>query len=962
MTQPSRTILIVEDSPEDQELYRRYLWRDREYSYTILEASLAEEGLDLWQQYRPDVVLLDYRLPDLDGLEFLSRLQSWVQQPCLPVIVVTGQGNEAIALQAIEAGAQDYLVKGKMTPEELRLSIGRTIATVNLHTQLQQQLERERMTRRISQQIHQSLEIDEILQTTVTEVRQFLGTDRVIVFQLTSDGNGVVVAESVNSEWRAVLFSNIYDPCFTESYIEPYRQGRVMAKSDIYDGSLAPCHVEFLAQFQVRANLVVPILRDDQLWGLLIAHHCAAVRSWQTTEIELLQQLAVHLGIALQQANAYSQLEQQSEARYRAIVEDQTELIARYLPDTTIVFANTAYCRYFGLKLEEVLGKSYNPVIFEEDREKVAQLVKSMSAENPTVTIENRVLVNGEIRWTQWINRMLFDEQGQFTEFQTVGRDITLFKEAEAQLRHSSERISLANAELARAARLKDEFLANMSHELRTPLNSILGLSEMLLEEMFGSLTDQQSQFIQTIEQSGQHLLALINDILDLSKIESGKMELELSLVDLYTICTSSLKFVKEQARHKKIQLTCEIEPNISEIEADERRLLQVLVNLLSNAVKFTPDGGRVELEVRMNSKQQAVEFRVQDSGIGIPPEHLNQIFQPFIQLDSSLSRRYAGTGLGLSIVQRIVDLHGGSIWVESKVGRGSCFTVTLPWHPLSNQDDSPLPETLLPEGQIQHALVVEDMGAAAGQIKRYLAELGAISVIHPVGAGALDVALRVKPDVIVLDILLPDCSGWEVLSELKTHPQTKSIPVIIISVVDERSRSLEMGAIEHLLKPLSRQKFYQALNRLFANVNPPSPETALIIAAIESAQAAKVLLAEDNEANITTLLGFLEAHSFQVMIARTGLEAIQMAKQHQPDIILMDIQMPEMDGLEAIRQIRGEIQTSSIPIIALTALAMPGDSERCLSAGANDYLAKPVKLKQLFERIIQLLPQRPNQ
>jgi PAS domain S-box-containing protein len=959
MTQPSRTILIVEDSPEDLELYRRYLWRDREYSYTILEASLAEEGLELWQQHRPDAVLLDYRLPDLDGLEFLSRLQSSVQQPCLPVILVTGVGNEAIALQAIKAGAQDYLVKGKMTPEELRLSISRTIATVNLHTQLQQQLERERMTRRISQQIHQSLEINEILQTTVTEVRQFLGTDRVIVFQLTSDGNGVVVAESVDSAWRAVLFSNIYDPCFAKGYIEPYRQGRVMAKSDIYDGNLTPCHVEFLAQFQVRANLVVPILRDDQLWGLLIAHHCAAVRSWQTMEIELLQQLAVHLGIALQQANAYTQLEQQSEARYRAIVEDQTELIARYLPDTTIVFANTAFCRYFGLKLEEVLGKSYNPVIFEEDREKVAQLVNSMSAENPTVTIENRVLVNGEIRWTQWINRMLFDEQGQFTEFQTVGRDITLFKEAEAQLRHSSERISLANAELAKAARLKDEFLANMSHELRTPLNSILGLSEMLLEELFGSLTDQQRQFIQTIEQSGQHLLALINDILDLSKIESGKMELEFNSVLLYSVCTSSLKFVKEQARHKKIQLTCEIEPNISEIEADERRLLQVLVNLLSNAVKFTPDGGRVELEVKMNSEAQAVEFRIKDSGIGIPPEHLNQIFQPFIQLDSSLSRRYAGTGLGLSIVQRIVDLHGGSTRVESEVGRGSCFTVLLPWHP-ANQDDFPLPETLLSEG-IQQALVVEDSGAAASQIKRYLAELGAISVIHPVGNGALDVALRVKPDVIVLDILLPDCSGWEVLTELKAHPQTKSIPVIVISVVDERSRSLEMGAIEHLLKPLSRQKFYQALNRLFANVHPPSPETALIIAATESAQSPKVLLAEDNEANITTLLNFLEGHSFQVILARTGLEAIQMAKQHQPDIILMDIQMPEMDGLGAIRQIRAEIQTSSIPIIALTALAMPGDLEKCLSAGANDYLAKPVKLKQLFERIIQLLPQRPN-
>ncbi|MBD2438324.1 response regulator [Nostoc sp. FACHB-110] len=827
-----RTLLIVDDSPEDREIYRRYLQKDPDYSYTILEASLGAQGLNLWQQHKPDIVILDYRLPDWDGLEFLLKLQTLVQQPFLPVIVVTGQGNEAIAVQSMKAGAQDYLIKGQITPNGLHLAVNGAIERVQLHTQLQQRIEQERLVAQITLQIHQSRHLEEILQTAVNEVRQFLQTDRVLIVNLQADGLGTVVTESVGSQWLPLLSTSYHDPCFSESYIEPFRQGLITVKPDIYDGSIAPCHVELLASLQVRANLVVPILQDNHLWGVLIAHHCTAVRAWQNTEIEFLQRLAVHLGVALQQAHAYNQLKHQSEARYRAIVEEQTDLIIRYLPDTTVIFANRAYCRYFNLQPKEIIGKSYEPVIFVEDREMVGRLIKSMNAENPTVTIENRVLVNGEIRWTQWINRMLFNQQGEFTEFQSVGRDITTLKEAEAQLRHSTERISLANAELARAARLKDEFLATMSHELRTPLNSILGLCEVLLEDIFGILNERQRRYLQIIEKSGQHLLALISDILDLSKIESGEVKVEIKAVSLHSVCKSSLSFVRQQAQNKHIQLTCEIDDTILEIPADERRLVQVLVNLLSNAVKFTPDGGQVKLTAQINYSQQAVELQVTDNGIGIPQEQLSQIFQPFIQLDSSLSRRYAGTGLGLPIVQRIVDLHGGSISVNSEVGQGSCFTILLPWYP-------PSP----PENSVQEPKVP------------------------------------------------------------------------LASAVDELSKT-------------------------------------------ESQLSGKILLAEDNEANITTLFNYLEARNFQIVLASNGLQAVQMAKQHQPDLIVMDIQMPEMDGLEATRRIRADCQTNSIPIIALTALAMPGDLERCLAAGVNDYLAKPVKLKHLVERIKQLLIQ----
>ncbi|BAY20646.1 multi-sensor hybrid histidine kinase [Calothrix sp. NIES-2100] len=1005
MSQQQRTVLIVDDSPEDRELYRRCLLRDKDYYHNILEATLGQEGLELWQQHQPDVVLLDYRLPDLDGVEFLARLQPPSAQPYLPVIVVTGQGNEAIAVQIMKAGAQDYLVKDQITPQRLQLAVNSAIARMQVHNQLQLRIQKDRVISQITQRIHQSLEIEEILQTTVNEVRQFLKSDRVLIFRIQSDGSGIVTTESLGAGWTPLLSTSHYDPCLNEDYVNSFRQGLVTVKPDIHDGSIDPCHVELLANLEVRANLVVPILQDAQLWGMLIVHHCQAPRKWQPVEVILLQELATHLGIALRQAELYQQAQHELAERRRAeallqqanesleqrvaertveletvnaqlqqellerqrtqkILEEQAHLldlahdtIMTRCVDGTITFWNQGAEGMYGWSATEATGQISHELLqtqfLRSQAEVEAELLSQGYWEGELVHVRR----DGTpiIVASRWVLQR--DEQGNPMKILEINNDITERKRAEEQLRRSSERISLANAELARAARLKDEFLANMSHELRTPLNSILGMAELLLEEVFGSLTAQQRQFLHTVEHSGQHLLGLINDILDLSKIESGKMELQLASISVHSVCESSLNFVRQEARHKQIQLTCDIEAAVTEIEADERRLLQVLVNLLANAVKFTLEGGSVQLEVRMNLPQQAVEFRVIDTGIGIAAEDISKLFEPFVQLDSSLSRRYPGTGLGLSLVRRIVELHGGSIQVESELGQGSCFSVMLPWHPLQNQDESPLvSETALRDILMQQALVVEDSSAAASQIKHYLAEMGATSVIHPVGEGALQLALRVKPDVIVLDIYLPDCSGWEVLVKLKEHPQTKHIPVIVISVVDQRSHSLQLGAAEHILKPLTRQKFYQALSQIFTNVQQPNLQTALVIAAMESSLKPRILLAEDNEANITTIMSYLEAHNFLLILARNGREAVQMAKQHQPNLILMDIQMPEMDGLTAIRKIRADSQIQAIPIIALTALAMPGDEQRCRDAGANEYLSKPVRLRHLLEMISQLL------
>jgi len=401
--------------------------------------------------------------------------------------------------------------------------------------------------------------------------------------------------------------------------------------------------------------------------------------------------------------------------------------------------------------------------------------------------------------------------------YEQVQQELAERVRAEGALRQAKDAAEAAN-------RAKSEFLATMSHELRTPLNAILGLSEAMLEEVYGPLTDKQAKSLRTVHESGQHLLDLINDILDLSKIEADRMELDIYPVAVEPVCQASLRFIKQQAQKKQIKVSFDIAPAITNLEADPRRLKQMLVNLLTNAVKFTPRGGRVGLEV--TKADGYMHFTVWDTGIGIAEEDLSKLFQPFQQIDSSLSRQYEGTGLGLSMVKRLAEMHGGRVRVESELGKGSRFTVSLP----------------------------SSEGVAALQVKA---------------------------------------------------PPTE--------ITVEAGEAPEMAA---------------------------------------EAGGALILLAEDDERNIEVMAGYLEAKGYRVVVAEDGKKAIDFAAEKRPDLILMDVAMPGMDGLEATRRIRADAALAQTPIIALTALAMPGDEDRCLEAGADEYLSKPVELKRLIQAI----------
>jgi PAS domain S-box-containing protein len=574
------------------------------------------------------------------------------------------------------------------------------------------------------------------------------------------------------------------------------------------------------------------------------------------------------------------------------------------------------------------------------------------------------------------LERRVRERTAELSEANVVlQREIAERKQAEQALRQEraslaqrveerTAELSAANAELAQAARLKDEFLASMSHELRTPLNAVLGLCEALQEQVYGPLNERQFRPLRTIEESGRHLLALINDILDVAKIGAGKLELEIGPVSVESVCQDSLGLIKRAAQKKRLKISTSFDGAVEIVQADQRRLKQILVNLLSNAVKFTPEGGEIGLEVVGDAEQGAVHFIIWDTGIGIAQEEIGRLFQPFVQLDSSLSRQHSGTGLGLALVRRLTELHGGGISLESKVGKGSRFTVSLPCPPVDKgrkakgeglaEERHPFEVEATGALALRRALVIEDSPTCADQLTRYLAELGVETVVHPRGEGAVEEAMKVHPDVIILDILLPAPSGWEVLAQLKAEPRTQDIPVVMVSVVDERSQGLAQGAAEYLVKPISRWQLQRALSQIVPQeVEEPMPLVAMADQEPET-ERPLILLAEDNEDNITTVSDYLLAKGYRVVVAREGAEAIQRAREERPDLILMDIQMPGMDGLEATQRLRAEaVQNgTTVPIIALTALAMPGDRERCLAAGVDEYLSKPVSLKGLVQVI----------
>jgi len=499
------------------------------------------------------------------------------------------------------------------------------------------------------------------------------------------------------------------------------------------------------------------------------------------------------------------------------------------------------------------------------------------------------------------------------------------------------ERLALRAQE---ASQLKSEFLANMSHELRTPLNAVIGFSQMLRKQVFGTLNEKQAEYVTFILESGQHLLALINDVLDLSRVEAGKMELSRESLSLASVVEEALPGIRPLAEKKRLQVSVDLPEELPLIFADRVRVRQVLHNLLSNAVKFTPEGGSVSLSVhtsrwRDGKAVEGVQLRglpsapladglwmivqVADTGIGIPSEDADRIFEPFQQVDSSMSREYQGTGLGLGLARRLATLHGGELWLEwSEPGQGSSFAFALP----VASESSVRTETSKEVSAIDSTgpiLVIEDSPSSRRLLWELLSQGGYQVIMTGNGEEGLREARESHPAVIVLDLVLPDRDGWELLNELKTDPETWDIPVIVVSFLDERGRGLRLGATDYLVKPVDQTALLTTLARHgFIGQMHRAP--------------VRVLVVDDDPQAVELVATLLSSDGFEVLRAHGGEEGVRMALAEQPDLIILDLMMPDMDGVQVLERLRAEPRGKDIPVFILSARDLTPEERKWVS------------------------------
>ncbi len=642
----------------------------------------------------------------------------------------------------------------------------------------------------------------------------------------------------------------------------------------------------------------------------------------------------------------------------RALIDNVPDYMYIKDAESRFVVANASLAHSMGVKSpEELLHKTdfdFYPKeladAYYRDEQEVIRTKQALFNRE-----EESLGTDGNSTWLLTTKVPLYDKKGQVTGVAGIGRDITHLKKTQEEMQKARE-----SAEAA--SRAKSEFLANMSHEIRTPLNGVMGMTDLALDTV---LTAEQREYLETVKMSGDSLLNVINDILDFSKIEAGKIDLEAIDFNLRESLEATLKTLALRADEKGLELLCEVAPEVPEVvRGDSSRLRQIVTNLVGNAIKFT-DVGEVAVKVQVQAKDGAgcvCLFTVADTGIGIPKDKRESIFDPFTQADTSTTRKYGGTGLGLTISTRLVGMMGGKIWVESEMGRGSQFHFTARLGAVDAKEiklGTIAPTELLRGVKV---LVVDDNRTNCrileGMLTRW--QMKATSVNG--GAAAL-VQLSTSREegepfnLILTDMHMPDMDGFALVEQIRQRPELATATIMMLTSAGHRgdaARCQELGVSAYLLKPIRQSELREAVARVLGAREHDGFIPLITRFSLQDAREPdaylSVLLAEDNLVNQRLVVRLLEKRGHRVVVAGTGLEALQALEKERFDLVLMDVQMPEMDGLEATAAIREKEKSSGFhqPVVALTAHAMKGDREKCLAAGMEGYLTKPIRPQEL--------------
>jgi len=675
---------------------------------------------------------------------------------------------------------------------------------------------------------------------------------------------------------------------------------------------------------------------------------------------EMLQEIQNRDRIVLEQQQLLLDEKNSRIRKLTAAVEQSANSIVITTPQGDIEYVNPHFCATTGYTLEEVIGK--NPKFLNADTnssEKFRELwVSVLNGRQWSGEFLNRKK-NGDLFWEQATVSPVLNDQGQIGSLIAIKVDITERKQAETEMRQAKEQAESAN-------RAKSEFLANMSHEIRTPMNGVIGISDLLADT---PLNDEQQQFIAAIRTSADHLMGIINNILDYSKIEVDKMELDKAPFMLRPFVGTTLRALFSKAAEKGLELTLQVEPDVPDpLEGDPGRLRQILLNLLNNAVKFSSTG-EIQVHVSLESRTDnalSLRFSVRDQGIGIAEDKLARIFESFTQADASTSKTYGGTGLGLTISRRLAELMGGRIWVESTPGSGSTFYFTAT---LQEREQDHISKARQSSFSGSTAMVVDDNQTNRLYLGYLLSGLGFAVTEADCAEVALAKLLSARdekrlPLVLLVDLRMPGGDGWSLMESLKSQGGFDDVRRILMPSAGTRGdgeRCRELGVDGYLVKPVISDEFHELLRRVLALESEVSGERWPVTRHQLREERARLalLVVDDVEVNRLVAGTVLQRMGHDVICVGSGQEALDLLAIRMFDAVFMDVQMPEMDGLQTTAAIRAREAASGgrrMPIIAMTAYALAGDRDLCLAAGMDGYVSKPVKTEKILEALEQIL------